>query len=176
MLAAYRSDGFLGRVAYGAQTRIMDGVLGRANCLVILTLWNLFKFFMVPLGARLGAIFPPADLRDGVRHDLGLLPGRGRAVRDRGLALGKAEAAGVGHRRGEPQVARGDRGLLPRLARDLPVRSSTPTAWACPGWGWRSSVSVSNTAFELFSPRGTDDFTMATANALLCWGFGSLVY
>jgi hypothetical protein len=28
---------------------------------------------------------------------------------------------------------------------------------------------------ELFSPRGTDDFTMATANALLCWGFGVFV-
>ena len=37
-------------------------------------------------------------------------------------------------------------------------------------------LSVSNTAFELFSPRETDDFTMATANALLCWGFGSLLY
>jgi dolichol kinase len=37
-------------------------------------------------------------------------------------------------------------------------------------------VSLSNTLFELVSPRGTDDFTMATANALLCWGFGVLVY
>jgi hypothetical protein len=34
---------------------------------------------------------------------------------------------------------------------------------------------VSNTLFELFSPRGTDDFTMATSNALICWGFGALV-
>ena len=36
-------------------------------------------------------------------------------------------------------------------------------------------ISVSNTALELFSPRGTDDFTMATANALICWAFGALV-
>jgi dolichol kinase len=36
-------------------------------------------------------------------------------------------------------------------------------------------LSVSNTAFELFSPRGTDDFTMATANALLCLAFGALL-
>jgi hypothetical protein len=28
---------------------------------------------------------------------------------------------------------------------------------------------------ELFSPRGTDDFTMATVNALICWGFGAAV-
>jgi len=28
----------------------------------------------------------------------------------------------------------------------------------------------------LFSPRGTDDFFMATTNALLCWAFGVLMY
>ena len=59
MLALYYSNGFLGRVAYGAQARIMDGTLGRANCLVITTLWNLFKFFMVPLGFQLAGLFPP---------------------------------------------------------------------------------------------------------------------
>ena len=37
-------------------------------------------------------------------------------------------------------------------------------------------ISLANTALELFSPRSTDDFTMATANALLCWAFGALVY
>ncbi len=35
------------------------------------------------------------------------------------------------------------------------------------------AVSFSNTALELFSPRGTDDFTMATGNALVCWAFGA---
>ena len=34
------------------------------------------------------------------------------------------------------------------------------------GSAWRSCIAVSNTLLELFSPRGTDDFTMATANAL----------
>ena len=38
------------------------------------------------------------------------------------------------------------------------------------------AISVSNTVFELFSPRGPDDFTMATANALVCWAFGAIVY
>ena len=47
-------------MAYGAQTRIMDGTLGRANCLVITMLWSVFKFFMVPLGFQLAAVFPPA--------------------------------------------------------------------------------------------------------------------
>jgi hypothetical protein len=33
-------------------------------------------------------------------------------------------------------------------------------------------IAVSNSLLELFSPRGTDDFTMATANALICLFFG----
>ena len=59
MLALYFSDGFLGRMAYGAQTRIMDGTLGRANCLVITMLWSVFKFLMVPIGFQLAGLFPP---------------------------------------------------------------------------------------------------------------------
>jgi len=34
-------------------------------------------------------------------------------------------------------------------------------------------LAISNTLLELYSPRGTDDFTMATANALICWAFGA---
>jgi hypothetical protein len=34
-------------------------------------------------------------------------------------------------------------------------------------------LATSNTLLELYSPRGTDDFTMATANALICWAFGA---
>ena len=60
MLGLYYSDGFLGRVTYGAQARIMDGTLARANCLVITMLWSLFKFFMVPLGFQLASLYPPA--------------------------------------------------------------------------------------------------------------------
>jgi hypothetical protein len=37
------------------------------------------------------------------------------------------------------------------------------------------AVAISSSVFELLSPRGTDDFTMATANALICLGFGMLV-
>ena len=36
-------------------------------------------------------------------------------------------------------------------------------------------LAISNTALELYSPRGTDDFTMATANALICLAFGTLI-
>jgi dolichol kinase len=46
-----------------------------------------------------------------------------------------------------------------------------PPAWI----GLAVAVSVVNTLLELISPRGTDDFTMATGNALTCWAFGALV-
>ena len=36
-------------------------------------------------------------------------------------------------------------------------------------------IALSSTALELFFPRGTDDFTMATTNALICWAFGTLI-
>ena len=73
-------------------------------------------------------------------------------------------------------------------------RKSVAGTWACflgslaiglwlvhanglgPAWvGLAVAISLSNTFFELLSPRGTDDFTMASANALLCWAFGSFV-
>src|SRR5215468_7586854 len=58
-LALYYSSGFLGRMFYGAQSRVMDGGLARANCLLITTLWSAFKFVMVPLGVLIAARFPP---------------------------------------------------------------------------------------------------------------------
>ena len=33
-------------------------MLARANCLIITTLWTVFKFVMVPLGLQLAAVFP----------------------------------------------------------------------------------------------------------------------
>ena len=58
-LAFYYADGFLAAAFYGPQSRVMDGVLARANCLLITTLWTAFKFVMVPIGGRLAAVFPP---------------------------------------------------------------------------------------------------------------------
>src|SRR5919112_2251156 len=58
-LGFYYADNFLAAAFYGPQSRIMDGVLARANCLLITTLWTGFKFIMVPVGARLAVLFPP---------------------------------------------------------------------------------------------------------------------
>jgi hypothetical protein len=132
MLATYYSDGFLGRVAYGAQSRIMDGVLARANCLVIMTLWSVFKFIMVPLGFQLATVFPPKSVAGTAACFIGSLA----------ICLWLVRASGLG-----------------------------PASV-----GLAVVVAVSTTALEFLSPRGTDEFTMATASALLCWGFGRLVY
>jgi hypothetical protein len=175
MLAVFYSDGFLGRVAYGAQTRIMDGVLGRANALVILTLWSLFKFIMVPLGAEIAATFPPRAYgavfaivwisylgSDALAEIVGSLWGRQKL---RVWGVGEVNRKSVA---GTAACFLGSLAICLWLIR----ANGLGTPWL----GLAVAVSVSNTAFELFSPRGTDDFTMATANALLCWAFGRLVY
>ncbi len=175
MLALYRSNGFLGRVAYGAHARIMDGTLGRANCLTITMLWNLFKFFMVPLGLQIAGVFPPATYAalwafiwisyvtaDGMAEIVGSLFGKQKL---RVWGLGEVNRKSIA---GTWACFLGS--LVVCLA--LVYANGLPLPWL----GLAFVVSISNTAFELFSPRGTDDFTMASANALLCWGFGLLVY
>ena len=174
-LAFYYSDGFFGRVVYGAQTRIMDGILGRANCLLITTLWSAFKFVFVPLSARLALHFPPETFAplfafiwpsylaaDASSEIVGSLFGKQKL---RVWGMGEVNRKSV-----EGTVA----GFIASLAVCLAVvfGRHLPLTWV----GLAVVISVSNTFFELFSPRGTDDFTMATANALLCWGFGVLVY
>lgn len=175
MLALYYSDGFVGRMAYGAQTRIMDGTLGRANCLVITMLWSIFKFLMVPLGFQLAGVFPPSTYAvlfaivwlsyigsDGAAEIVGSLFGKQ-----------KLQVWGIGEVN-KKSIAGTWACFLASLAICLGLIFSNglPPVWI----GLALAVSVSNTFFELVSPRGTDDFTMATANALICWAFGALVY
>lgn len=174
-LAFYYSDGFFGRVVYGAQTRIMDGTLGRANCLLITTLWSGFKFVFVPLSARLALHFPPETFAplfafiwpsylaaDALSEIVGSLFGKQKL---RVWGMGEVNRKSV---EGTVAAFLGSLGLCLAVvaARHLPL------AWV----GLAVVVSLSNTLLELFSPRGTDDFTMATANALLCLGFGVLFY
>jgi hypothetical protein len=175
MLALYYSDGFVGRMAYGAQTRIMDGTLGRANCLVITMLWSVFKFLMVPLGFQLAGVFPPETYAvlfaivwlsyigsDGAAEIVGSLFGKQ-----------KLKVWGIGEVN-KKSIAGTWACFLASLAicLGLVLSNGLPPVWI----GLAVAVSLSNTFFELFSPRGTDDFTMATANALVCLAFGMMVY
>jgi hypothetical protein len=174
-LAFYYSDGVLARAVLGPQSRVMDGVLGRANCLIITTLWNGFAFVMVPLSGLLAAHFPKEALApafvfiwfsylaaDALSEIVGSLWGR-QSLRVWGI--GEVNRKSV-----EGTVA----AFVASLAVCLSVVAARglPPAWI----GLAVAVSLSNTLLELFSPRGTDDFTMATANALLCVAFGIFHY
>jgi hypothetical protein len=175
LLATYRSDNFLARLIWGAQGRIMDGTLARANCLLIGTLWSLFRFVMVPLGLQLGQVFPRHTYAtvfafiwisyltaDALSEIVGSLFGKQKL---RVWGMGEVNRKSIA---GTWACFLGSLALCLALV----VSQGLPLPWV----GLAFAVSISNTAFELFSPRGTDDFTMATANALVCWGFGALIY
>lgn len=173
-VAAFRSDGPLGRVVYGAPTRIMDGRLGRANLLSIVTLWSAFKFVMVPLSTRLGPLFSPRhyaalfgfvwisyQVSDTLAEVVGCTVGR-QTLRVWGIgAINRKSVAGT------LACFGGSLGVCLALV----WANHLPAPWI----GLALAISLSNTLLELFSPRGTDDFTMATGNALICWAFGALV-
>jgi len=172
-LITFHSNGILGRIHYGAQARIMDGVLARANALCIGTLWHAFKFVMIPLGFGLAAVFPPEGYAvvfaliwfgymscDFASEIFGSLFGR-QTIRVWGLGDVNRKSV-VGTASGFAAAFLVCNGIV--LANDL-------------GLAWHAlatAVSISSTLLELYSPRGSDDFTMATGNAFLCWAFGSL--
>ena len=173
-LALYYSDGFIAAAFYGAQSRVMDGVLARANCLLISSLWTVFKFVMVPIGARLAAIYRPAEfaavfaliwgsymIADTAAEIGGSLFGRQRL---RVWGIGDVNRKSIGG-----TVSGFVAGLVFCLS--IVLSRGLPTEWI----GLAVVIALSNTVLELLSPRGTDDFTMATANALICWAFGALV-
>ena len=173
-LAFYHANGFLAAAFYGPQSRVMDGVLARANCLLITTLWTAFKFVMVPLGARLAVVFPP----DRFAAVFALIWGSyivADALAEVGGALfGKQQikVRGIGdvNRKSIGGTVSGFVGALVFCVW-IVIAQGLPPAWI----GLAVVIAVSNTALELFSPRGTDDFFMATANAVICLVFGMTV-
>jgi hypothetical protein len=174
-LAFFYADGFLAAAFYGPQSRVMDGVLARANCVLITTLWTVFKFVMVPVGARLAALFPPNQFAvvfaliwgsyiaaDAMAEIGGSLFGR-QTIRVWGIG-------DVNRKSIEGTIACFAGSLV--LCLWVVLSHGLPAQWIA----LAVVISLSNTLLELFSPRGTDDFTMATANALICWAFGAWMY
>ena len=173
-LAFYYRNGFLAAAFYGPQSRIMDGVLARANCLLITTLWTFFKFVMVPIGRQLAGVFSPEQfavvfaliwgsyvVTDALAEVGGSLFGR-QAIRVRGI--------GDVNRKSIAGTVTGFVGCLV-FCFALLASQQLPPVW----FALAVVIALSNSLLELFSPRGTDDFTMATGNALTCWAFGALV-
>src|SRR3954471_6486389 len=174
-LAFFYAEGTLAAAFYGPQSRIMDGVLARANCLLITTLWTGFKFVMVPLGSKLSVVFPPEQFAIVFALIWGSYIASDALAEIGGSLFGKQKLRvwGIG------DINRKSvEGTLAGFAASLGL-----CVWVALGnhfpWPWlvlAVVISLSNTLLELFSPRGTDDLVMATGNALLCWGFAAIVY
>jgi hypothetical protein len=174
-LALYYVDGFAGAVFFGAQTRVMDGTLARANCMLILTLWSLFKLVLVPMGAQIAPLYPADQFAmlfaliwgtylvvDSCSEIGGSLYGTMK-IRVRGV--GDVNRKSIG-------------GTVTGLVAGLAFSIGVVLVNGLSGFYLALAVTValSSSALEVFSPRGTDDFTMATGNALICWFFGAWVF
>ena len=173
-LALFGSDGRLAAMLYGSAARVMDGVLARSNMLLISTLWTAFKFVMVPLGARLAEVYPAHlfgvifaliwgsyIVTDALAEIGGSLYGR-QTLRVWGI--GDVNRKSVGG------TVTGFAGCL-ALCLSLLWAHGLPPVWIA----LAVAIAVTNTVVELYAPRGTDDFFMATANAVVCLIFGVAV-
>jgi hypothetical protein len=174
-VGVYYVNGPMAAVVYGPQSRVMDGVRARANCLLNVTLWAAFKFVLVPIGTRIAAIYPPHEfaplfaliwgsyiVSDAFSEIIGSLFGK-QKLRVWGMGdVNRKSVAGT--------VACFASSLL------FCLWVVSANGLAAPWIALAVLISFSNTAFELFSPRGTDDFTMTVANALICWAFGAWLY
>lgn len=174
-LACFYANGFIGATLFGAQTRIMDGTLARANCMAIVTLWALFKFVLIPIGAELATLYPRQQFAllfaliwvtyivvDTFAEVGGSLYGTMR-IRVRGVGdVNRKSPAGT------------ITGLVAGLVFSVGIVMANGLSGAYIALA--VTVAVASTALELLSPRGTDDFTMATGNALICWAFGAWVF
>lgn len=170
-LAFYYADGFLAAAFYGPQSRVMDGVLARANCLLITTLWAAFKFVMVPLGGRLAEVFPPSHFAAVFALIWGAYMVTDAMAEIGGALFGKQKlrVRGIGdvNRKSIGGTVAGFAGALVFCVWVV-ASQGMPVAWI----GVAVVIAVASTLIELFSPRGTDDFFMATGNALICLAFG----
>ena len=174
-LSLFYVNGFVGAATYGPQSRIMDGMLGRANNLLITTLWGVFKFVMVPLSLLLARYYPPEQFAvvfgliwlsyittDAFAEIFGSLFGK-QTIKVWGVGdVNRKSVVGV--------VA----GFLGALGVNLALIGANGL-FVAPWIALAFTIALSNCLVELYSPRGTDDFTMATTNALLCVAFGAWV-
>ena len=174
-LGFFYANGFLAAAFYGPQSRIMDGVLARANCLLITTLWLAFKFVLVPIGAQIAAIFPPSQFAPLFALIWGSYIAADAFAEIGGALFGKQAIRvwGVGDIN-RKSIGGTVSGFVACLVFCLAVVFSHDLSG--PWIGLAFVLAASNSLLELFSPRGTDDFTMATGNALICLAFGAFIH
>jgi hypothetical protein len=170
----FHGNHFLSAAVYGPQSRIMDGMLARANCLLIITLWGLFKFALLPIGTQLATLYSPPQFAAVFALIWGSYMICDTFAEIGGSIYGeqKIRVIGVGDVN-RKSIAGTVTGFIASLVfcGAIVVANGLPPAF----YGLAAAVSVSNTLLELYSPRGTDDFWMTIGNALICWAFGALV-
>lgn len=170
----YRGNHLLARAVYGPQSRVMDGMLARANCLLIMTLWCVFKFVLLPIGGQIAMLYTPAQFAAVFALIWGSYMVCDTLAEVGGSLYGtmKIRVRGVGdvNRKSIAGTVTGFVGCLAFCALIVSANALPPSFY-----GLALAVSVSNTLLELYSPRGTDDFWMATGNSLICWAFGAWV-
>jgi hypothetical protein len=173
-LGFYYANGFLAAAFYGPQSRVMDGVLARANCLLITTLWAAFKFVMVPLGGRLAVVFQPTQFAAVFALIWGAYMVTDAMSEIGGALFGKQKlrVRGIGdvNRKSIGGTVAGFAGALVFCVWVV-VSQGMPAPWIAVA----IVIATASTLIELFSPRGTDDFFMATGNALICLAFGTFL-
>ena len=173
-LAFYYRNGLLAAAFYGPQSRVMDGVLARANCLLITTLWLAFKFVLVPIGARLAVVYEPHEFAAVFAMIWGSYIAADALAEIGGSLFGKQTLRvwGIGdiNRKSIGGTVSGFVGSLV-LCLVVVLSHGLPTSWIA----LAAVISISNSVLELASPRGTDDFVMATGNALICLAFGAFL-
>lgn len=173
-LAFFYANNFVAAAFYGPQSRVMDGVLARANCLLITTLWTVFKFVMVPIGAQLASVYTPDQFAVVFALIWGSYIVTDALAEIGGSLFGRQQIQvwGIGdvNRKSVAGIVSGLSGCL-IFCVWIVLANGLPPVWLA----LAVTIAISNTLLELFSPRGTDDFTMATANALICWAFGALI-
>lgn len=143
--------------------------------MAILTLWALFKFVLIPIGASLAALYPRGQfaLLFALIWVTYIVVDTFSEVGGSLYGTMKIRVRGVGDVN-RKSIA----GTLTGFAAGLAFSVGIVTLNGLSGayLALAMTVALSSTVLELFSPRGTDDFTMATGNALICWAFGAWVF
>jgi dolichol kinase len=168
-MVSYSSNKIVGLAGllYGASSRIRDGIYGRKNILVArLSFLNLLPLFFIDSLARNQIsdptnlaflslfVFLPLTIGDALGEIIGTIWGKQKL---RVWGIGEINRKSL---LGTASVFLGS--LLPLLL--VVLLNALPAEW----WLMCLSIALITTLVELIAPRGTDNFFIPLANALVC--------
>jgi dolichol kinase len=169
-LLVYRSRNFVSFAFYGSSSRIRDGRFGRLNLVIVrfvglltlLALSGILSFFRDQIPEQqapvlLSFIFIPTALGDAAGEIVGSLFGR---LEFTVWGIGEVNKKTLEGTSAVFIFSLVPMIILAALTDDVLVGRATLLALI---------ISTSSTLMELFSARGTDNFTLPVTNALLVW-------